>query len=71
MIRVGVAVFVVGVICTLIAMSPLITGTGLPGVMWFLAMLMGVGFVLISLGLVRNARARGAAVRRSSRAAAS
>jgi hypothetical protein len=62
-IRVGTVAFVIGVICTLVALSPLVTGAQLPGAWWFLAMLTGVGFLLILFGLLRNARARSAAVR--------
>lgn len=65
MIRAGVAAFVVGAVSTLIVMSQLVTGAQLPSAMWFLAMLMGVGFALIMVGLLRNARRRGAAVRRA------
>lgn len=63
MIRAGVVAFVVGALCTLIAMSQLLTGAELPSAMWFLAMLMGVGFGLILFGLLRNARRRGKQVR--------
>ncbi len=52
-------------LCTLVAMSPLVTGAELPGVLWFLAMLTGLGFLLILLGLLRNARVRSDAVRRA------
>jgi uncharacterized protein (DUF983 family) len=62
-IRVGTAAFVIGVVCTLVALSPLVTGAQLPGAWWFLAMLTGAGFLLILVGLLRNARARSAAVR--------
>lgn len=65
MIRVGVAAFVVGAVFTLIAMSQLVTGAELPSAVWFLSMLMGVGFALILFGLLRNARRRGADVRRA------
>lgn len=52
-----------GVLCTAVAMSPLVTGGELPGAWWFLAMLVGLGFLLILFGLLRNARARSVAVR--------
>lgn len=65
MIRLGTALFVFGVLCTLLALSPLVTGAELPAAMWFLAMFMGVGFLLILLGLLRNARTRSVAVRRA------
>ena len=63
MIRVGTSAFVIGVLCTLVALSPLVTGAQLSGAWWFLAMLTGAGFLLILVGLLRNARARSAAVR--------
>ena len=66
MIRVGVLLFVLGAGCTLVAISPLLTQADLPSIMWFLAMLMGVGFLLILFGLLGNARRRGEAVRRAS-----
>lgn len=63
MIRAGVVAFSAGAVCTLLVMSQLLTGAELPSAMWFLAMLMGLGFGLILLGLLRNARRRSAEVR--------
>jgi len=68
MMRAGIVLFVIGAISTLVAMVPLVTGHDLPSFMWFLAMLVGVGFLLILLGLLGNARSRGAAVRRATSA---
>lgn len=65
MIRIGTALFIVGALCTLVALSPLVTGAELPAAMWFLAMFMGAGFLMILLGLLRNARTRSLAVRRA------
>lgn len=65
MIRIGVVAFVVGALCTLVAMSPLVTGAELPAVMWFLAMLMGAGFLLVLFGLLGNARTRSLQVRQA------
>jgi len=65
MIRVGIAAFLLGTLCALLALSSLATGADLPSFMWFLAMLMGCGFLLILLGLLGNARRRGAEVRRA------
>ncbi len=68
MIRLGAALFVVGAVCTLVALLPLVTGEDLPSALWFLAMLTGLGFLLILLGLLRNAARRGADVRRAAAA---
>ena len=62
-------VFLVGVFCTLLVMTQLVTGAELPSGMWFLAMLMGLGLLLVLLGLLGNARRRSRAVRRGAVAA--
>ena len=59
MVKWGGIVFVVGVLATMIAMSPLaIPGLELSGAWWFLSMLTGVGFLMMLLGLLQNARQR-------------
>lgn len=63
MITAGVVLFAVGAIFTVIAMSPLVLPVELPGVWWFLAMLIGVGFALIMFGLLGRARRRSRTVR--------
>jgi hypothetical protein len=63
MIRLGSLMFALGVLCTLVAIAPLATGGTPPSLLWFLAMLMGAGFLLIWLGFVRTARARSSVVR--------
>jgi hypothetical protein len=65
MIRAGIVAFAIGAICTLLVLTQLITGAELPSIMWFLAMLMGVGFAMILFGLLANARRRSAAVRQA------
>lgn len=56
--------FAVGAVSTLLAVSQLATGAELPSVMWFLAMLMGLGFALILFGLLARARQRSVEVRK-------
>jgi hypothetical protein len=57
--RIGVAVTVVGLLCTVIAITPfLIPGVSLPSAWWFLSMLVGVGLALVIAGLLRSSRSR-------------
>ncbi len=59
MLRVGIAVTAVGLICTLVAIAPLvIPSLEMSGLWWFLSMLTGVGIALVLVGLVRSARSR-------------
>jgi hypothetical protein len=62
-IRTGVVLFGIGVVCTIVAMLPLVLPVPAASILWFLAMLMGVGFLLILLGLLGNARRRSREVR--------
>ncbi len=63
MIRLGSALFVVGVLCTVVALAPLVVSSFEPSSLWwFLSMLTGVGMALILAGLWRNARRRRLAV---------
>jgi hypothetical protein len=58
-LRIGGAITAIGIVCTLVAMLPLvIPSLELPGAMWFLAMLTGVGLVVVFVGLVMGARGR-------------
>ena len=58
-LRIGGAVTVLGLICTVIAMLPLlIPSLTLPSAMWFLAMLTGVGLIIVFIGLAMQARQR-------------
>jgi predicted cobalt transporter CbtA len=59
MLRVGVVVTAIGLICTLVAIAPLvIPSLEMSGLWWFLSMLTGVGIALVLVGLVRSARSR-------------
>lgn len=58
-LRIGGVITVVGLLFTVIAMLPLLVPSlELPGVMWFLAMLTGVGLIVVSVGLAMGARGR-------------
>jgi hypothetical protein len=59
LLRIGAVVTVVGLICTVIAMLPLvIPDLELPSAWWFLSMITGVGLALVIIGLAVSARAR-------------
>ena len=59
LLRIGAVVTVVGLVCTVIAMLPLvIPSLELPSAFWFLSMITGVGLALVILGLAVSARAR-------------
>lgn len=60
-------VFAIGVASTMLVLSQLATGAQLPSLMWFMAMLMGLGFGLILFGLLGRARRRSAEVRKAHR----
>ena len=50
---------VVGLVCTLIAMVPLVApAIELPSAWWFLSMITGVGLALVIAGLAVSARSR-------------
>jgi hypothetical protein len=52
-------VTVLGLVFTLIALLPLVfPELQLPGVLWFLSMLTGVGLLIVLIGLVQAARQR-------------
>ncbi len=58
-LRAGVVVVVVGLLCLLVAIIPLFfSSVHLPGVMWFAAMLTGVGLLVVFAGLTMGARGR-------------
>lgn len=58
-LRVGAVVTVIGLICTLIAMIPLVApSVELPSAWWFLSMITGVGLALVIVGLAVSARSR-------------
>ncbi len=58
-LRVGAVITVIGLLCTLVAILPLvIPSLELPSLMWFLAMLTGVGLIVVFVGLSMQARSR-------------
>lgn len=57
--RVGIAITVVGLLVTVVAIVPLVApSVSLPGALWFLSMLTGVGLVVILVGLAMGSRSR-------------
>lgn len=55
LVRLGVIVFGVGAVATLVTVAPLFLGLHpLPSAAYFVCMLMGVGFALAAAGLVRS-----------------
>jgi len=59
LLRVGGVITVIGLVCALVALTPLVfAGIQLPGVWWFLSMLTGVGLAVVIIGLLRSSRAR-------------
>ena len=58
-LRIGAWLTVAGLVFTVIAMIPLVFPTvSLPGAMWFLSMLTGVGLIVVFVGLAMGARGR-------------
>lgn len=58
-LRIGAAVTTVGLVFLLIAVAPLLfPSLPSPSALWFLAMLTGVGIVVICVGLTMSARSR-------------
>lgn len=59
LLRIGAVVTVIGLVCTVIAMLPLVVpGLELPSLWWFLSMISGVGLALVIAGLAVSARSR-------------
>ena len=58
LLRLGATLVAVGMLATLIAIVPLVTGGHLTPLLWPLAMLTGVGLVLELLGVRAAAKAR-------------
>ena len=57
--RVGAIVTAIGLACTVVAILPLLLPSlTMPSAMWFLAMLTGVGIIIVCVGLVMSARSR-------------
>lgn len=58
-LRIGGVITAAGLVFTLVALLPLVVPTlDLPPVMWFLAMLTGVGLIVVFVGLAMGARQR-------------
>ncbi|MFR9673655.1 hypothetical protein [Streptomyces sp. TR06-5] len=67
LVRIGGVVFLVGAVATLVTVAPLFLGTEpFPAPAYVVCMLMGVGFALAAVGVLRSV----AAQRRAARAAA-
>ena len=59
LLKAGVVVTVLGLVCALIAIVPLVVPAIEPSsIWWFLSMLTGVGLALVLVGLIRSARSR-------------
>lgn len=59
LLRAGLAITAIGLVCTLIAILPLFwPSLAMSGVWWFLSMLTGVGLIVIIAGLVTSGRDR-------------
>lgn len=66
LLRVGAVITLIGIVATVIAMVPLlIPEVNMPPVMWFSAVVIGIGLALVIAGFAVSARAR----RRSGKAA--
>lgn len=63
-IYVGETLMVAGMILSLIAISPLLTNISLGSIWWFLAMITGVGFVVLLVGIRMTASERTRLVRK-------
>ncbi len=58
-LRIGAVITAAGLVFTLIAIIPLVVpDLDLPSAMWFLAMLTGVGLIVVFVGLAMGARRR-------------
>jgi hypothetical protein len=58
-LRIGGVITAIGLAFTVIAILPLLVPSlELPGAMWFLAMLTGVGLIVVFVGLAMGARTR-------------
>ncbi len=58
-LRIGALITALGLIFAMIALLPLVfPDVEMPGALWFLAMLTGVGLMVVFVGLVMSARQR-------------
>ncbi|MFG2135394.1 hypothetical protein [Streptomyces sp. NPDC048650] len=59
LVRIGAIMFLVGAVATLATVMPLFLGTDpLPSVFYWVCMLMGAGFAVAAVGVVRSARSQ-------------
>ncbi|CAM5296255.1 hypothetical protein [Streptomyces tanashiensis] len=59
LVKAGVIVFAVGAVATLVTVAPLLLGTDpFPTVAYLVSMLMGVGFLLATAGVLRSVAAQ-------------
>ncbi|WP_426365285.1 hypothetical protein [Streptomyces sp. E-08] len=59
LVKVGVIVFAIGAVATLVTVAPLLLGTDpFPTVAYLVSMLMGVGFLLAAAGVLRSVAAQ-------------
>ncbi|MEV0413936.1 hypothetical protein AB0I68_24785 [Streptomyces sp. NPDC050448] len=66
LVRAGGIVFIVGAVATLVTMAPLFLHTDpFPSYAWAVCMLMGVGFAVSAMGVLRSAAAQRRAARAS------
>ncbi|MET8574381.1 hypothetical protein [Streptomyces sp. NPDC005012] len=71
LVRIGGIVFVLGAVATLVTVAPLFLGTTpFPVHMFLLSMLMGVGFLIAAVGVLRTAADGRRAAREAASAAA-
>ncbi|MFD5426989.1 hypothetical protein [Streptomyces sp. NPDC127084] len=67
LVRVGVVIFVIGAVATLVTVAPLFLGTEpFPPVAYGVCMLMGVGFLIAGAGVLRSIAAQRREARSSS-----
>ncbi len=64
LVPIGLVVTAVGLLCTAVALVPLVASIELPSIFWGLSMLTGVGLMLILLGLLRGGLRRSRSQRR-------
>ena len=71
LVRIGAILFVIGAVATLATITPLFIGSHpLPTAAYFVCMLMGVGFALALVGLLRSALAQRREARQTQQAPA-
>jgi UDP-N-acetylmuramyl pentapeptide phosphotransferase/UDP-N-acetylglucosamine-1-phosphate transferase len=61
-LRIGGLLTVLGMVLSLIALSPSFTNTPLPSLWWFLSMITGAGLITVLVGIRRSSKARSRAI---------